>query len=1205
MRSFEFVDGTSAKFWEIDQNGTDVTVRWGRVGTTGQTKVKTFGSVPEAEEHESKLIAEKTRKGYGETAATTAPASPPRTPAPAPAPPAPPAASADEDTFVFPAAWHRYRYVRRGSSEAGRFTLNAKARKVADDLLSRRPGGVTNCLQAPATDPAITRAAEAWRAGDPQSPAVGAAAVAKATTLGNWDVADKLAAFADLWIAERGLRFAAEAAVEMVRLKFDDGLPPGAYQSNRQRFGLRFIRPGENHHGRQPDPVVLIPLRVRAALADASDAEHAEVIEALTAYRSAGAYARAATSVLVPGRSDWVAEDIDAALADDDAWRGLLLLTAAGTGAQVTALAQLVSGYAVAGALTMPATICDGVGADAAPALFHWFDDTHYADGQRRLLSVLAALPSDDVLRGLVQRIDVKHVAPAVLEAAGRFPARALRMLAEGAARPVVATLLRAHVLAHPTVVDRVLPALDAESRQRVLTIREQAEAIVPAPLSAVPPLLVDPPWLRPGQTAKPVVITGLACTDAPTVSWLDGEREAWRQTAYVTYGERGHDWKKLAKRVASGEASWYEPAEFFAQAPEDLARPVLATWRVKETWQAGSWLRVVAARFETDALPAVLDLARRHPAEITQVLLPFAAPEIAVVMADSFARLKKVRETALSWLQRHPTAAARALVPPALDKVGVPRRQAEQALLALHGSGHTDAVRAAAQGYGPAAVEAIQTLLETDPLSVLPVKLPALPGWFVPGLLPPVLLRDGAGALPAEAVGNLVMVLALGRSSAPYAGVDVVRQACEPESLAEFAWGLFQAWQAAGGDSKEGWILDTLGVVGDDETVRRLTPLILAWPGEGGHTRAVTGVQILARIGTDVALMHLHGIAQRAKFKGLKAAAGQKMDEVAAGLGLSADQLADRLVPQFGLDAAGSMVLDYGSRHFTVGFDEQLRPYVADSAGKRLKALPKPGARDDADLAPAAFKQFAALKKDVRTVATDQIRRLERAMVTGRRWSGAEFRQLFVAHPLLWHIVRRLVWAVYDESGKPAGALRVAEDRSFSDVHDDDAPLAEDAIVGVAHPLHLGDSLADWVEVFADYEILQPFPQLSRETFSLTAEEATTARLTRFEGVTVPTGRVIGLERKGWRRETPQDAGVQGRIELDLGPAQQVVIDLDPGIAIGAMDVFPEQKLEMIFVTDGTANRWQRTTDGHIPLGHLDPVAASEMIRDLTELTA
>jgi len=871
----------------------------------------------------------------------------------------------------------------------------------------------------------------------------------------------------------------------------------------------------------------------------------------------------------------------------------------------VTALAHRVSGYYVASSLPTLTTICDGVGVGAAPALFHWFDDTQHADGQRRILSVLAALPGDDVLRGLVQRIDVKYVSPALLEAAERGPARALRMLAEGAAKPAVAALLHAHVLAHPAAVDRVLPALDAEARQRVATIREQAEAAVPAPLSAVPPLLLDPPWLRSQQAAKPVVVTGLTCTDPPSVSWLEGEREAWERTPYVTYGEHPDSWEKLGQRIAAGEGAWYEPAEFFAKAPEGIARPVLAKWRVQETWQEASWLRVVAARFEVDALPAVLDLARRSPVEITQVLLPYVAPEIAVLMAESYARLKKVRETALGWLQRHAAEAARALVPPALDNAGVPRRQAEQALLALHTSGHTDAVRAAAQGYGPAAAEAIQGLLDTDPLSVLPVKLPALPSWIVPGLLPPVLLRDGAGALPAEAIGNLVTVLALGRTSAPYAGVDVVRQACEPASLAEFAWALFQRWQASGGDSKQGWVLDLLGVVGDDETVRRLTPLILAWPGEGGHARAVTGVQVLARIGSDVALMHLHGIAQRAKFKGLKAAASQQMDEVAAGLGLSADQLADRLVPQFGLDAAGSMVLDYGTRQFTVGFDEQLRPYIADSSGKRLKALPKPGARDDAELAPVAFKRFAALKKDVRTVATDQIRRLERAMVTGRRWTGAEFRLLFVAHPLLWHIVRRLVWAVYDETGKPTGALRVAEDRSFSDVHDDATTLADDATVGVAHPLHLGHSLADWVEVFADYEILQPFAQLSRETFSLTAEEAATARLTRFEGVTVPTGRVIGLERKGWRRETPQDAGVQGRIELDLGPERQVVIDLDPGIAVGAMDVFPEQKLEMIFVTDGTRSRWHHTTDGHIPLGRLDAVAASEIIRDLTELTS
>jgi predicted DNA-binding WGR domain protein len=1203
MRSFEFVDGASAKFWEIDQDGTEVTLRWGRVGTAGQTKVKTFDSAAEAAAQEGKLIADKLRKGYGETTTTTAAAPPARTVAPESVIEQP---AADEDTFVFPAAWHRHRHARRGGSGVGRFVPDPQARAVVDELINRAPSQVDRALQAAPTDMAIALAGVAWREGDPQAPPIGAAAVAAVASLGNWDAQEKLVAFADVWMSERGLRFAAEAAAELLGLQLDDGRPPGRPRNSNQQYGVRILRPGEKRRAWWGDPAVHTALRVRGALAAASDEEYAEAIEALTPYRTAGAYVRAATSVLVPTQQQWVAQDIEAAIADGDESRAAMLLTAAGTTEQVTALMPVAPGYAIAGSLPTLTTLVDGVGAGAAQALFHWFDSIDYADSQRRLLSVLSVLPSDEVMRGLVARIDAKYVAPALLDAANRQPARALRMLAEGAARPAVAELLRAHVLAHPAVVERVLPLLDPEPRARVEAIRERDAAIVAAPLEAVPPLLLDPPWRHRERVAKPVVITGLACTDPPSVSWLDGERESWLKSPYPTYSEGVQDWGQVHQRIATGTSSWYEPAEFFAGAPEELARPFLAQWRIGEIWQAASWMRVVVARFELDALPVTLEVVRRSPAELMSLLLPYAAPEIAVLMADAYARLKTVRETAVCWLQRHATAAARALVPAALDKAGVPRRQAEQALLALHTNGHTEAVRAAAQSYGDAAAAAIQTLLDTDPLAVLPVKLPAMPAWAVPGLLPPVLLRDGRGALPAEAVSNLVMVLALGRTGVPYAGVDVVREACDPESLAEFAWGLFQRWQtASGGDSKENWVLDILGVVGDDETVRRLTPLILAWPGEGGHARAVTGVQVLARIGTDVALMHLHGIAQRAKFKGLKAAAQQKMADVAAGLGLSADQLADRLVPQFGLDEAGSMVLDYGSRQFTVGFDEQLRPYVADGTGKRLKALPKPGARDDAELAPAAYKQFAALKKDVRTVAADQIRRLERAMVTSRRWSGAEFRQLFVDHPLLWHIVRRLVWGVYDENGRPAGAIRVAEDRSFSDVHDDEMQLADDARVGVAHPLHLGDTLADWVEVFADYEILQPFAQLSRETFSFTAEEAATTRLTRFEGRTVPTGRVIGLERKGWRRETPQDAGIQGYIELELGPDQAVVIGLDPGIAIGAMDVFPEQKLESISLNDSTGGRWHLGTQGQISLGRLDPVAASELIRDLTELTA
>ncbi|MFE3288579.1 DUF4132 domain-containing protein, partial [Streptomyces sp. NPDC059233] len=196
----------------------------------------------------------------------------------------------------------------------------------------------------------------------------------------------------------------------------------------------------------------------------------------------------------------------------------------------------------------------------------------------------------------------------------------------------------------------------------------------------------------------------------------------------------------------------------------------------------------------------------------------------------------------------------------------------------------------------------------------------------------------------------------------------------------------------------------------------------------------------------------------------------------------------------------------------FTVGFDEQLKPYVLDEEGRRLKDLPRPGARDEAELATAERKRFMALKKDVRTIASDQIRRLEAAMVDGRSWTGAEFRQLFVEHPLVWHLVRRLVWRA--EAEGEVTAFRVAEDRTYADVEDEAVRFADDATITLAHPLQLDGVLAEWSELFAVQGVVQPFPQLGRPVMAVTEEEAGGARLTRFEGFTVPVGKLLGLQK-------------------------------------------------------------------------------------------
>ncbi len=65
-RRFEFIEGTSSKFWEVSSSGTNVTVRYGRIGTNGQTQTKSFTSAAAANTHALQQINSKLDKGYRE-----------------------------------------------------------------------------------------------------------------------------------------------------------------------------------------------------------------------------------------------------------------------------------------------------------------------------------------------------------------------------------------------------------------------------------------------------------------------------------------------------------------------------------------------------------------------------------------------------------------------------------------------------------------------------------------------------------------------------------------------------------------------------------------------------------------------------------------------------------------------------------------------------------------------------------------------------------------------------------------------------------------------------------------------------------------------------------------------------------------------------------------------------------------------------------
>ncbi|MEV5543968.1 DUF4132 domain-containing protein [Saccharopolyspora shandongensis] len=1085
----------------------------------------------------------------------------------------------DEDTFVLPEEWRNEIFPRRGGAPGPAIGLD----DTAVEVLQRHERDIHDVVQRMEGDPELADLARAHLRGD-VTPLSAAVIATIATQEANWPKVDGVRLFADAWIATRGLTFAAEATAELARVYDHKSM-------SRTRYNyLRFRTDSDDDwgYGTNED----IAERVRAFLAVADENDYRDVVSTLAQHRNT-LFQRVVVSFLVPTETAWTDElcqEVSTIDIPQVPWR--LLLSSVGTAEQLARLMARDRDWIwLRGRPALYGTMLDVLGIAAVPAFM-----TAIESGEP-LTPALVEVPSDEAFQVIISTLDDRGVHTDARRAMRRYPVRALRLLADASTgtsktATYAARLLRSHVRDNPDLVAAVLPGLAPEVRAAIDGVDDRTGLAPESPADALPRLLVEPPWTRKRKPPKRAVVKDLVAEVAPAISWTPGEQQLWESSRddYHQHVYANADWDKEFEKYRKYGISDYHVSSFFAYAPVERARPLLRAEK-RERWWYSTEVKRIVARYELDAAPRALQVARDNPTVDADKLIPLFTVDIARYMADSLVRLKSVRLTAIDWLHRHGPNAARALVPDAVGKAGRQQRSAEAALRVIAKHFGNAEVVAAAREYGTAAMQAVEALLAADPTDLVLARVPDVIEKLDLDLLPQVLLRDRQRGLPQEGLQHLITMLAMSKRGEIYAGIDAVKKHLDPAALAALGWKLFEQ------TGREGWAFHALAAIGDDDTVRRLTPIIRAWPGEGGHAKAVVGLEILTAIGSEVALMHLHGIATKVKFKGIKAKAQEKITAIAAELGLTADQLADRLVPDFGLGEHGSLTLDYGPRRFTVGFDEQLTPYVADEDGKRRKSLPKPGARDDQALAPAAYERFAALKKDVRTIAKDRIQHFERAMVDQRDWHVGEFQRLFIQHPLLRHISRRLLWSTDD-----GRQFRIAEDHTFADIDDDTLEFPESTRVHITHPLQLAEVVDQWREVFADYEIVQPFPQLDRPVHTLTDDEKAATELNRFTGHTVSTYAVVGLERRGWKRAADKENGVESWISRPIPVHREIVLNLDPGIYVGILDEMPEQRLEAVWISIGSAS--YASPHSAITFGELDPVIASEILADLTELT-
>ena len=894
----------------------------------------------------------------------------------------------------------------------------------------------------------------------------------------------------------------------------------------------------------------------------------------------------------------------------------------------------------------------------------------HYANDDEKtdLARLILALDEEGALSSLLPLLHDKWIRSGLDKATKDNLARTFRQclcaVASGSSDPQLKARVMEVIKTQPAETVRQWAGSDAKALSYLDRALEAGNVALAAPESW-PDVLRDPPWRKKAKVTDDIVLE-LAPIITP-FSYAPGEKRqpyGYRRNRARVIESLAELPAVIAECEAKPKYDWYKVPAPAVQPPKQtdpedqvlkwLEQRLMELYRAKHNairyteyelllegierqpdalalmlWQSPGpvltdnydwqdFFPEMMARFGEKALPGLLKQMELAPILLLENALGIEASEIAPHAARALLKLKKARAPAVAWLRKYRRTAILRLIPDAVGARGGLRDAAEHTLrwyAASTDNGRAE-VESLASDYAktePRVTEALAQVLDRDPLGRYPAKIAKLPSWFVPSALSRPELISG-GALPDEAVAALAEMLLFSTPDAIYAGIDIIKQQTTKSSLAAFAWDLFSAWLANGAPSKDGWAMRAVGWLGDDECARQLTRLIRKWPGESAHARAVTGLDVLVDIGSDIALMNLNGIAEKLKFKGLQEKAREKIAALAEARDLTPEELSDRLAPDLDLDERGGLDLNFGERRFRAGFDEFLKPWVKDSTGQRLKDLPKPNKSDDPELSAAAVERWKALKKDARAIASLQIARLENMLSTSRRTKPDTFWIFFATHPLIRHLTQRLVWGVYaDDSPRtqPITIFRVTDDLSITDASDE--PLELDVSgtapgrIGLVHPLHLpAGGLDAWGALFGDYEIAQPFAQLGREIYELTDAEKAASEILRFEGIKVEAARMRGVGSRGWQLGAPQDGGaiiwIERQVRTEDGTVETATLDFDDGyLSPGSPEYDESPKLGKLTLHGA----YQKANSTTRTFGQLDPVTASEMLRGPSLLVA
>ena len=300
---------------------------------------------------------------------------------------------------------------------------------------------------------------------------------------------------------------------------------------------------------------------------------------------------------------------------------------------------------------------------------------------------------------------------------------------------------------------------------------------------------------------------------------------------------------------------------------------------------------------------------------------------------------------------------------------------------------------------------------------------------------------------------------------------------------------------EAANSDILKGLVW-TCGQEEDPEMARALSALALTAykkiPGTGPRAGKIGNACFWALgempSGLD-GISQLSILKLRIKANPAQKAIAKSLESASKRVGISADEIEELSVPDYGMQAVGVRREEFEGYTFELKVNgSEVEQVWRREDAKVIKSVPK-AVREKY---PEELKDIKQAVKDIRKMLPAQRDRIDNLYLTQKKWEFGAWRERYIEHPLVGTIARRLIWKFSQDDRAASG---IWHEGRF--VERDGRPLEwleEDTKVELWHPIHVEmDVVLEWREWLAGHEIQQPFKQAHREVYILTDAELNT----------------------------------------------------------------------------------------------------------------